>query len=125
MRLAVLLMVLAGPVAAQSLSGPDWRVVEIGGQAVPTGIPVTVAFDAGRVAGQSGCNRFSGAAVQDGQTLTLSAIAATRMACPPDRMEVETRMLSALSSVTGFALTPGGALELLGATGLLIRATRD
>lgn len=110
----------------QTLTGGDWQVADLPGIALPPDATPTLSFSAeGRVAGHSGCNRFTGGWAQDGLQLTFTAMATTRMACDPARMEVEDRMLAALGAVTTLALTPGGALELLGSDGLLLlRATR-
>lgn len=113
------------PAAAQTLSGAEWRVVELAGGPLPGDVTPAFTFTAdGKVAGHAGCNRFSGGWAQDGMQLTFTGMAATRMACDPARMETEARMLAALEGVTAMALTPGGALELLGGAGLLIRAVR-
>lgn len=127
-RLALgLLAVLAltGPVAAQTLTGGDWTVTALPGGALPDGPAPVIAFaEGGRLSGQSGCNRFMGSWAQDGLALTFGALGATKMACPPDRMDLERRMFEALARVRSMAITPGGALELLGDQGLLIRAER-
>jgi heat shock protein HslJ len=118
-------LALTGAAHAQTLTGAAWTVTGIAGGALPQGPAPEIAFaEGGRVSGQSGCNRFMGGYAQDGQTLTFAALAATKMACPPDRMDLERRMFDALALVRSFAITPGGALELLGDAGLLIRAER-
>jgi len=127
--IAALATGLAGAAGAQApgvLSGPDWQVVALAGGPLPDGVQPSIAFSEGaRVAGQSGCNRYMGGYQQDGYGLTFSQLAGTRMACPPPQMETEQRMFDALEATRAFALTPGGALELLGADGtLILRATR-
>lgn len=114
-----------GVVSAQTLSGAEWRVAVLQGGALPEGVTPTIAFqDDGRFAGHSGCNRYMGGWAQDGNKLTFTQVAGTMMACDDARMAVERRMFEALAAVTTVALTPGGALELLGPEGLLIRAAR-
>jgi len=115
-----------GPAApAMTLSGAEWKVTRLAALSAIEGDAPTISFgkDA-RVAGASGCNRYMGGYSQDGQALTFTELAGTMMACPPARMELEQRMLGALGDVTGFLITPGGALELYGAGGLLLRAER-
>ena len=51
-------------------------------------------FDAGRLSGQAGCNRFSGPYSERGHILTAGALAVTRMACPGDRMTRDARILN-------------------------------
>jgi heat shock protein HslJ len=125
-RLALaLLAALAMTGAAPAQTGADWTVTTLAGGALPEGPAPVIAFaEGGRVSGQSGCNRFMGSWAQDGTTLTFGALGATKMACPPERMDLERRMFEALALVRSFAITPGGALELLGGAGLLIRAER-
>lgn len=113
------------PGAAQTLTGADWQVVDLAGAAPTPAAAPTITFTAdGKVGGHSGCNRYMGGWAQDGMQLTFTAMAGTRMACEAPRMEVEAAMLRAFEGVTTLHLTPGGALELLGADGLLIRAVR-
>ncbi|HTU10943.1 MAG TPA: META domain-containing protein [Allosphingosinicella sp.] len=79
-----------------TLADSGWAIVEIDGTQVG-GEDYALQFDgAGRLSGRAGCNRFSGPYVQRGRTLTPGAIAATRMACPGDRMTHETKMLGLL-----------------------------
>lgn len=118
-------MAMAGALQAETLTGAEWRVVELAGGALPADVVPTLAFAAeGRFSGHSGCNRMMGGWAQDGNSLTFSQVAGTMMACDEARMQTERRVHQALEAVTGVALTPGGALELLGPEGLLIRATR-
>lgn len=126
---ALLCAGVAGAAVAEGaarLSGGDWRVQTIVGGPLPEGVQPTIGFaEEGRLSGQSGCNRFMGGYLQDGAVLTISQIGATKMACPAENMETERRMFDALQATRGFALTPGGALELLAGNGaLILRATR-
>jgi len=91
---------------ANSLAGTSWSVVNInnGRQAVVgmvSGSTVTMAFDtAGRVSGTTGCNQYTAAYRAEGDTLRLSSVAATRMACAdPAVDEQEQAFLRALKSV--------------------------
>lgn len=120
----ILSVLLAAPAAAQTLTGADWRVTVLSGGDLPAGVQPLIGFADGRVSGHSGCNRFMGSYAQDGTALTFGALAGTKMACEADLMAVEQRMFGALSAVRQMAMTPGGALELLGEAGLLIRAER-
>ena len=91
---------------ASSLAGTSWSVVNLnnGRQAVVgtvSGATVTMAFDtAGRVSGTTGCNQYTAAYSADGDTLRLSSVAATRLACDDQaRREQEQAFLRALESV--------------------------
>ena len=57
---------------------------------------VTLEFpEPGRVAGRSGCNRYTGPiGVTDGR-LVVGPLAMTRMACPPPQSEFETLFVAA------------------------------
>ncbi len=70
----------------------------------------------GRVAGSAGCNRYFGAYEPDGTALTISGVGATRMACLPPVMEMESRFLSALESVKGWK-QQSGTLDLFDGSG--------
>src|SRR5207253_2562568 len=78
--------------APVTLAGSDWYIVDINGSIVGGETYVLRFDDAGRLAGQAGCNRFSGPYTQRGRTLTPGAIIATRMACAGDRGRDEARM---------------------------------
>lgn len=66
--------------APETLAGTNWSIVAIGGTAV-SGERYHLSFNADRISGQAGCNRFSGMYRQDGEALIVGAMAMTRMAC--------------------------------------------
>lgn len=102
----------------------DWTVVGIGDMDVPQGVEVTIAIEGDGIAGQSGCNRYSGGLALTGESLALGPVAATKMACPPDRMQVESAFLQALSGIDRFDLRDDGLLVLIGADRPVIVARR-
>ena len=61
--------------------------------------PIQIAFDANgqRVSGSTGCNRFSAELDEDARGFSLSKIASTKMACSPQRMELENDFLYQLN----------------------------
>jgi heat shock protein HslJ len=65
-----------------------------------------------RLSGTAGCNRFSGNWKQDGATLQLGPMAATRMACPPPAMEIEQRVVALLEAANSVTYTADGAAIL-------------
>lgn len=106
--LALLAMALPGCSAAvpegplpPDLARTSWRAKTVAGQPVPADIAVTLEFaGADRIAGRSGCNRYSGPiGVVDGR-LVVGPLASTRMACPPPQMTLETAFLGALSGAS-------------------------
>ncbi len=80
----------------------------------------TATFDDGRLAGSTGCNRYTGPYSVEGETLELGAVASTRMACVPPADAVEREFLAALervarwrSDLDGLVLLDDGDTELL------------
>lgn len=61
--------------------------------------PIQIIFDANgeRVSGSTGCNRFTALITEDARGFTLDQIAATKMACTPQRMELENDFLYELN----------------------------
>ncbi|WP_313671382.1 META domain-containing protein [Sandarakinorhabdus sp.] len=114
------------PVIAGSLEG-EWQIEDLNG-----GGPVAqsrLMFDPGdqgtsRLSGTAGCNRFSGNWKQDGATLQLGPMAATRMACPPPAMEIEQRVLALLEAVISVTYTADGAAILATPDGRKLTLTR-
>jgi len=67
-------------------------------------------FDAGRVSGADGCNRFTGKYELRGDWIHVAAIAATRMACE-DTQRVERAFTAALTNAAQWRIERG-VLEL-------------
>ena len=61
--------------------------------------PIQIAFDANgqRVSGSTGCNRFTAELDEDSRGFSFSKIASTKMACTPQRMELENDFLYQLN----------------------------
>lgn len=115
------------PVLGGSLEG-SWQLADLNGGGAP--VPaITLQFDGGdqgtsRVAGSSGCNRFTGPWRQDGRTLKLGPFAATQMACTPAVMLVEQRFLAALAETTSLTFTETGEALLATPDGRRLRLRR-
>jgi heat shock protein HslJ len=85
-----------------SIEGVPWVLVE--------GIDVegweevapSIMFEGGRVAGWTGCNRFTGSYSIDGDELELGQLALTQMTCGPPGDAVERAYLAALQQVAGW-----------------------
>lgn len=82
--------------ALLSLAGSEWGMA---------GSDQYIQFRDGRVAGHSGCNRFTGSYRQEGDSLKLGPVAATKMACSPERMLQEQAWFRMLDQVSGFEAT--------------------
>ena len=115
----------AAPAAAFPFGGTTWRVEEIDGR--PAGEPgaPTVTFDGvQRVAGSTGCNRYSAPVEVSGPAMRVGVIVTTRMACPPAVMDQEGRFVTALAAIRGYR-QDGDALRLVDESGrTLLRLVR-
>ena len=61
--------------------------------------PIQIIFDASgqRMSGSTGCNRFTATLDEDSRGFSLKQIASTKMACSPQRMELENDFLYELN----------------------------
>ena len=61
--------------------------------------PIQIIFDANgeRLSGSTGCNRFTASLDEDARGFSLKQIASTKMACNPQRMELENDFLYELN----------------------------
>lgn len=112
---------LGTPAAAhpERLAGADWVLAGQQGERA-----AYLRFDAGRVGGLGGCNRFGGRYELTGDALRFSPLMATRMACRPDLMRAEQAFFEMLAKVKAMKLD-GDDLALLDGEGqVLARFTR-
>jgi heat shock protein HslJ len=72
-------------------------------QPVPAGASATAVFAAGTVAGNAGCNNYTGTYTVDGSKLTIGPLATTMMACEPPASDLETAYLADMGKVATFA----------------------
>ncbi len=95
-----------GTFDADTLAGTAWQAERFGpdlANTPPADAEFTLEFEAARLSGSSGCNRFMGTwSVVDG-TLEIGPLASTMMYCD-GLMELESAYLSALQAVTGASL---------------------
>ena len=104
--------------ASPSLAATAWSIVAIAGRPV-SGANYTLQFDAARLSGQAGCNRFSGPYALAGDRLTAGPIMSTRMACPEPRMGHERRALQVLRGPVTMSYPNGDTLVLTGNGGTI------
>lgn len=90
--------------APPALAGVEWAAYEIGGRALISDDPPSIAFDtSGKFSLFGGCNRFVGTAeVTDGVVAFPKVIAGTQRACGPERDKLERDILAALTGSTRF-----------------------
>ncbi|GAB4266174.1 MAG: hypothetical protein Kow0080_07180 [Candidatus Promineifilaceae bacterium] len=66
---------------------------------------ITLLFADGTLSGSAGCNNYNGRYQLDGTQLTIGPLAATKMACEPERNEREQQFLTALQKTASFNAT--------------------
>jgi len=130
MRTAILIVALtagfSGPAVGNGgghLWGSSWQVGTIDALDIAPADGVTIDFTDGRIAGRSGCNRYTGPVILRADRIAPGPIVATRMACPGRPERIEAAFLAALDQVTHWRMDPDGALELTSDGAVLIRAT--
>lgn len=101
----------ASSTAVPDLAGTTWNLTSYAGAdgaqtpAVTEPSVGTLTFLAGgRVAGSTGCNRFTGTYDQSGDALTIATGAITMMGCPGPVGDQEAAVLAALGEVTAAAV---------------------
>jgi heat shock protein HslJ len=93
-----------------------WALDSYANLEVLPGTAITLQFQAGQIAGFSGCNSYTGSytATDNGDgtyTVTVTGLVGTGMMCPADIMDQEQTYLGILSSVT-LAQSQGNVLTL-------------
>ena len=109
-RLNALGTVRTGRLSLATLAGTAWvlRAWDVTEPAGATPV-VSLAYDAGRFTGSSGCNRYF-AAVEGGAMpgeVKVGPLAGTRMACPDPPSSVEARFLEQLGGARTFGFMVG------------------
>jgi len=81
-----------------------------------TGNPIQMSFDAAgqRVSGSTGCNRFTAQLDEDNRGFTITKIVSTKMACTPQRNELENDFLYELNDYRSIVRN-GDQLLMIGA----------
>ena len=107
------------------LVGEQWTVTDVRGTPMTQSPPTMTFMRAGRVAGTTSCNRYSGPDRLSGEGLSFGPMISTKMACPEPRMTQESAFLQGLATVTRFELRADGVLRLLADDGQAITARRQ
>jgi heat shock protein HslJ len=116
--------------AATDLDNSSWKLVSYFDgngdtpHALPADVEVTLTFQGGAAGGHSACNRYRGDVTVGEDTLVFGQMVATRMACPPPRMEIEQAYLRALAAVAAWRLADGTLTLLDNAGKTLLIFTR-
>lgn len=106
--IAVLALTACGG-AGTALDGTSWTLTQYGENTPLAGTLVTAQFADGQISGQSGCNQYGGSYEESGDSLTVSEVFMTEMACmePEGVMRQETVYLQMLSGADSFELGNG------------------
>lgn len=124
---------LGGPAPTEDMSGQNpslgglagtWRLVQYGDPNAPTavieGSEITLTFETSGISGNAGCNGYGGSFVFEANTLAISGVVSTLMACADDTVtQQESAYLAALGSVTGFQVGDA-TLQLFYPEGVLV-----
>jgi heat shock protein HslJ len=93
----------ASPKTTFKLTGSEWKLADLAGAGVIENSGATLAFtEAGKIAGNDSCNHFFGHAEISGDSIKLTPLGATRMACPEAVMDQETKYTQALQAAERF-----------------------
>ncbi|MEJ2112664.1 MAG: META domain-containing protein [Flavobacteriaceae bacterium] len=108
----------------QSLSG-NYIITMLSGKNA-TNHKLTISFDGkkNQVSGFSGCNRFSGSYINEGNNISLSSMAVTRMACMGNANTIETHFLKLLQDTNKVTLE-NEELTLYNNENVLLTANQD
>ena len=101
---------LAGCTTATTpaLIGNEWRCTRIGSRTLTDDRTPTLLMTAeGKASGFAGVNRWFGTYSVDGSTLKFGMLGMTRMAGPPERMQLEQTYADALAAVTRWSVSSG------------------
>lgn len=94
-----------------SLLDTRWVLASLSGGTITAPAPTLAFEEEGRVHGSSGVNRFGGDCTIDGTQIRFGSLMSTKMAGPPERMELERRYLEVLAEVDRWSIVEG-RLEL-------------
>ena len=97
------------PTSLADLAGHEWALTHLSrDETVPAGIEITLSLEDHRLTGRGGCNRYF-AEIKEGERpgdLSIGPVGSTRMACPAEVMEVESRYLRALEGTIDYDHQP-------------------
>ena len=118
----VLCATVHGAAAAPARLTGTWQVRAVDERSVlEQPLPILVFEQPGHIAGSAGCNRYSGTLVVHGATVRLGPLAVGRMACAPQRMELEARLLRSLQGADTLIWAADGSGILSGPEGRSLR----
>ena len=103
----------------------DWQVTMLGGRALTADDRVTMQFAEGRVAGVSGCNRYTGPIMLgEENAIGFGLLATTRMACPGEAAVIEATFVQQMGQIDSYRFERGN-LVLYARGAEVMRARRE
>ena len=111
------------PAQSAVLLDTEWMLVSLNGNALIEGKDITLRFGEGSLEGSGGCNTYGGSYTASEDSLRLSGVYATEMACmePKGIMDQERAYLNALNAAVRYRVD-GDRLELYDEAGAQILA---
>ena len=101
------------PAESAALPGTEWALTSLAGETPMSGTQITLGFGDGSLDGSGGSNTYGGSYTATGDSLRLSDLYWTEMACmePEGVMEQELAYLTTLNTVASYQVD-AGRLEL-------------
>jgi heat shock protein HslJ len=111
------------PTESSTLVGTEWVLVSLNSTAPIADREITLSFDRESIEGSAGCNTYGGSYTASGDSLRLSGVYATEMACvePEGIMAQEQAYFQALNAAARYQMD-GDRLELYDEAGTQILA---
>lgn len=116
------------PGSAGSLAGTSWTLVEFGDPVTPLrplpDTQITLEIGDGELGGSAGCNHYGGGFVMDGDTIQLTQMFSTLMACADPAMAQEAVYMGLVQAATKFRLEEGRLILESGESVLVYEAAQ-
>lgn len=123
---------VTGTLSLAAIEGTEWVLTNFSREeSAPAEPAVTLAFEEGRIAGGSGCNRYFADVVESEggpDSFSIGPAGSTQMMCPDEAMAIEDRFLKQLGGADSFYFLGGKLLinfELGDDYGSMIFARRE
>jgi len=107
-----------------SLLRGNWSIEQIAGRAVLAESHPTIDFGDGQISGNGSCNRYFGSYALTGESMKISGLGSSMMACDQPLMEQEALLLGILGETSRFEINPDGRLVVHSASGKSVVARR-
>jgi heat shock protein HslJ len=111
-----------GSGSSVSLPGSQWTVISINGKTTEAEGTPTIEFGTDdKVAGTTGCNRYSGSVTIDGDKITFGHLLSTLIGCEGALGAQEQAFTAALDGATNWSVGSNGDLTIKGAGDIVAR----